>query len=97
MWVGGRLKGGERRWGGGGGRASEGRGGSGLAGMHGLVGSVLAWPGESRDTQSPARKENAHARARSHARAYTQVGQRQQKNLKCSAVDDRRTGRSRIY
>lgn len=43
------------------GKVGGGRGGSGLAGMRGLVGSVLAWPGESRDTQSPARKENTHA------------------------------------
>lgn len=34
--------------------------------MCGLVGSVLAWPGESRDTQKPARKENTHARTDTH-------------------------------
>lgn len=48
----------------------RGRGG-GLAGMCGLVGSVLAWPGESRDTQKPARKENTHARTDTHIHTRT--------------------------
>lgn len=47
--------------------------GGGLAGMCGLVGSVLAWPGESRDTQKPARRENTHARTDTHIHTHTRT------------------------